>query len=174
MAASATPDSSVPAASTEWKHLLARFLGRLWKAWYDSSVPPRPPSPEPLDPLEPLSRFLTQSRQFAGDRVKPRAFLPAPDGITSSFRTRGLAEEGIWALGELRVASAQDGRLYGRGDLPVRSVTATGLRVDADDDPPRHAGIVGWPEDKDARTSRAQELAAAATLVLRSKIPPRG
>jgi hypothetical protein len=30
---------------------------------------------------------------------------------------------------------------------------------------PRHANIIGWPEDKDQRTAKAQRLAAAATLV---------
>ena len=57
--------------------------------------------------------------------------------------------------------------LYGRGDLSVSSVLATGLTVDPDDNPPRHAGIVGWPETKDARISLAQRLAASALLRLR-------
>lgn len=96
--------------------------------------------------------------------MKPRAFLPGPDGTTSTFRTHGLTPDEIWTLGESRVAAP---RLYGRGDLRVSSVVATGLTVDPDDDPPRHAGIVGWPESKDARLSLAQRLAASAALRLR-------
>jgi hypothetical protein len=129
----------------------------------------QPRWPEPLRAEEPLSRFLTQSGHFAENRVKRRAFLPARDGSTSTFRTRGPPESEIWALGDLRVAPPPNGRLYGRGDLPVSVVIAAGLRVDPDDIPPRHAAIVGWPAEKDAQNSKAQELAAAAALILRTR-----
>jgi hypothetical protein len=99
--------------------------------------------------------------------VKPGAFLPARDGATSVYRTRGLTEEEIWILGEAKVTGPTRKTLYGRGDLPVSAVHATGLRVDPDDSPPRHAAIVGWPEEKDARLSLAQQLAAKASLKLR-------
>jgi len=136
-------------------------------AWRGSSAAPRPTATEPLDPSEPLSRFLTQSGHFTTGRVKPRAFLPGPDGTTSTFRTHGLTADEIWALGESLLAAPRGQHLYGSGDLSVSSVVDTGLSVDPDNDPPRHAGIVGWPEGKDARLSRAQRLAASASLRLR-------
>ena len=137
-------------------------------AWRGSSAVPRRAATEPPDPAELLSRFLTQSGKFTRDRVKPTAFLPGPDGTTSTFRTHGLTTDEIWALGESRVAAPRGRRLYGRGDVRVSSVVATGLTVNPDDDPPRHAGIVGWPDGKDARLSLAQRLAACAALRLRA------
>jgi hypothetical protein len=136
-------------------------------AWRGSSAAPRPTATEPLDPAEPISRFLTQSGQFTTGRVKPAAFLPGPDGTTSTFRTQGLTADEKWALGEALVATPRGRRLYGSGDLSVSSVVVTGLSIDPDDDPPRHAGIIGWPEGKDARLSLAQRLAASAALRLR-------
>jgi hypothetical protein len=92
--------------------------------------------------------------------------------MTSTFRTHGLTPEETWALGESQVAAPRGRRLYGRGDLSVSSVVATGLTVDPDNDPPRHAGIVGWPDGKDARLSLAQRLAASAALRLREASGP--
>jgi hypothetical protein len=94
--------------------------------------------------------------------------LPGPDGTTSTFRTRGLQPHEIWTLGESRVGAPAGKSLYGWGELAVSSVLKTGLIVDPDDDPPRHAGIVGWPEGKDARVSLAQRLAASAALRLKN------
>lgn len=94
--------------------------------------------------------------------------MPGPGGSTSVFRTLLLTEAAIWALGDLRVAEPGGRRVLGRGDVRVADVLVTKLRVEADDSPPKHAAIVGWPIDKDARMALAQQLAASATLMLRA------
>lgn len=147
-------------------HLLVRFLKRLLTAWLGSSAGPDTSSPKSTGDSEPLSRFLTQRSQFALNRVKPGAFLPGRDRTTSVFRTAGLTDAAIWLIGQQHVAGPSNRRLYGRGDLRVRMVLRVGLRVTADDSPPRHAAIVGWPEEKDAQLSLAQQLATTATLQL--------
>jgi hypothetical protein len=53
-----------------------------------------------------------------------------------------------------------------RADIVVRDVEAASLRVVLDDMPPRHANVIGWPEEKSARKVRAAELAARASLKL--------
>ncbi len=47
----------------------------------------------------------------------------------------------------------------------VRDVASVGLRLVADDNPPRHADIAGWPTEKDATMSAAQQLASSSTFV---------
>ncbi|MBI2895164.1 MAG: hypothetical protein HYY06_16540 [Deltaproteobacteria bacterium] len=83
------------------------------------------------------------------------------------FRTDGLSEGEIWALGQEAVAQAQGKTLYGRGVLLAADVAAAELRVEPDEPPLRHANITGWPPEKDAQLAAAQELAARASLRLR-------
>ena len=57
-------------------------------------------------------------------------------------------------------------RIHGRGDLTADDVVAAGpLAVDFDDTPPRHANVVGWPQDRAGQKVLAQALAAAAMSV---------
>lgn len=113
----------------------------------------------PLDVT--LTRFLTQSDHFSREqnRIKERAFLPAPDLCLSVFRINDLSEDEIWELCE-RLPK------YGRGDFLSSRVSSIGLRAEPDNDPPRHVNIVGWPPEKSAQKSLAQKLAAEATLRL--------
>ena len=131
----------------------------------DWSVLLPPLSPEPaLD--EPISRYLRQSGHFSASnaRVKPRAYHPAPaDHKVSVFRVQGLTEVEIWLLGDASVT----GGLEARADLSVAQVCETGLHLESAEPPIRHADIVGWPVEKDAWMSKAQELAAKAVLRLR-------
>src|SRR5882762_178867 len=126
---------------------------------------------EPVTPGEHRARWLTQSNHYhrgAAPRVTERAFLPGPDGTTSVFRVDGLTDADIWQLADEHVAGAPGGRhVVGTGTLLAQAVTDVGLQTEADNDPPRHAAIVGWPDDKSDRKSRAQGLAAAALLRLR-------
>jgi hypothetical protein len=39
--------------------------------------------------------------------------------------------------------------------------------LEPDDNPPRHANIVGWPAGKDAQKSLAQQLASETELILK-------
>ena len=118
---------------------------------------------------EAISRYLLQGGDYnASGRVKPRAFHPAPrDHKTSIFRVRGIKEQKIWKLGEIYVAQPRGKELRARVDLVAMDVIDTELQVESQEPPPRHGNIFGWPLEKHAWMSRAQELAARATLVLR-------
>ena len=48
------------------------------------------------------------------------------------------------------------------------TVRETGLTIDPDNDPPRHANILGWPEEKSEQKLIALELSESAKLKLRS------
>ena len=121
-------------------------------------------------PSEVTSRFLRQSGHYTASthRVAPHAFHPAPsDHKTSLFRVQGLAERQIWELGDAYVILLPGNALRARAELSVAQITSVGLRVESAEPPPRHANIVDWPVEKHEWMSRAQELAAVATLRLR-------
>jgi hypothetical protein len=123
--------------------------------------------PGPISQDETLARFLVRRKQFSEPGpVKPQAFMPPRDRLLSTFRTKELGEDDIWALGYKFVATPQAVPLYGRGELGVRDAVELGLRVERDVPPPRHANIAGWPEDKAQQKSLAQQLAAVAILRL--------
>lgn len=86
--------------------------------------------------------------------------MPAKDGKTSIFRIAGLTDSVVLAIGNREVGVNR--RLHGWGVFEARSVVDLGLRLEPDDVPPRHANIVGWPEDKDAVIEKAQDLSACA------------
>ena len=124
--------------------------------------------PEHLMPTDPLARYLLQKTHYSAlnSRVKPGAFLPNRERQTSVFLIRGLSEQEIWQIGEEHVSGPLDKRLRARADVIVSTVEEQGLRVDLDNIPPRHANIIGWPEEKSAQKLIALELASRASLVL--------
>lgn len=110
-----------------------------------------------------LARYLTQKGHYSrpANLPTPRAFLPAPEtGETSVFLIDGLDEESIWAIAENHIVPTLRAgrRIHGRADVPRTSVEIVGLRLVVDNDPPRHANVVGWPAEKDEQLSLAQEL----------------
>lgn len=99
--------------------------------------------------------------------MKHSAFMPRGDGKTSVFRILGLSEEDIWKLG--RDFVEHPGRsIHARADVTVEVVTSCGLIVDPDNDPPRHANIVGWSDEKSKNQLMAMKLASRASLVVKS------
>ena len=126
--------------------------------------------PNSIDPGEVLSRYI-----FSGDhysisdrRVKYTAFMPRSDDLrTSVYRTSGLADHEVWRIGE-SVGQTRHRDLHGRGDLIASDVIEQSLDIDPDNDPPRHADIIGWPQDKHKRQEIALLLASRATLELRN------
>jgi hypothetical protein len=113
---------------------------------------------------EVLSRFIFSRRQFSPEqnRVKPTAFLPSKESReTSVFRTGGLEPAEIRRIGD---QLGRDQALKAWGDVLAGAVFDIGLEVRPDNDPERHAAIVGWPEEKDQQLSLAQRLAADAVL----------
>ena len=57
--------------------------------------------------------------------------------------------------------------LLGRAEIKAQDASDVGLGIEPDSKPPRHANLVGWPNEKHERMSMAQELAARASLVVR-------
>lgn len=151
---------------------MTNYLRRFWTIFKDYFHEPSDLGmPDLIDPEELVARYLTSSKYFSRERkaVKSVAFLPRDDNLQLSvFRTEGLTEAEIWKIGEENVARLTHRNLHGRGDITASIVQAQGLHIDPDDSPRRHANIIWWPEDKPKRLEIAQELAASATLILRS------
>ena len=122
--------------------------------------------PDPsVDPSEHVSRFLINGDIRSSDNtVRHRAFLPSASKLEISvFRISDLLEDAIWALAVEKVEPTR-GKVIGRGDLTVSTIMGEGLRVRPDQNATsRHADIVDWPADRDARASIAQVLAAKAS-----------
>ena len=123
-----------------------------------------------VDPDEPLARFILNKGDYRSDgTVRHRIFLPSPKtGQTSVFRIFGLSENAIWEIGDNEVAQKRRPplSLIGRADIFIRQVLTTGLHIDADDIPPRHANITNWPIEQSAQRLSAMELAGMAQLYL--------
>lgn len=129
--------------------------------------------PEHVADGEPLARFLLTKRYFstANERVKAEAFLPPPNLELSVFRICHLDDSAIEALGQ-PVAAIQSKKLCGWGRVMTAAVRRLNLDLEADEEPKRHANIVGWPTEPDRDVQKglhkriALELANEATLVL--------
>jgi hypothetical protein len=123
----------------------------------------------PVDPEEPISRYIFSSSHFSAQlsRIKHNAFMPPPSGGTSVFRTSGLGEIEIWAIGQ-GISTQRGQQLHARGDLLTSDVLSLALAVEPSEPPPRHANITGWPQEKDQVKLKALELAGKATLRLPS------
>jgi hypothetical protein len=110
---------------------------------------------------EDLARFLTQSNQFNALVAKPAAFLPSPkDHETSVSRHGSEPVETLWEIG---LNAAGDRNLYGAAIFKARSVRTAQLEVAADEPPPRHAAIRGWPWneiDPELQKAKQKEMAA--------------
>ncbi len=122
----------------------------------------------PIAPEEGLARFIFSSSHFSreNNRVKHNAFMPAPDGKTSVFRTKGLDGGAVWLIGE-EIAKTRNQPLHARADIAAAEVARFKLAVAISEPPPRHCHIEGWPAEKSAQKLIAMDLADAARLVLR-------
>jgi hypothetical protein len=116
--------------------------------------------PDLVHDEEDLARFLTQSNQFNALMAKPAAFLPNPkDRETSVFRHGRTPSETLWAIG---LVPAGTRTLYGAAIFRAQAVRMACLQVMADEPPPRHAAIRGWPwieTDPDLQKAKQKELA---------------
>ena len=77
-----------------------------------------------------------------------------------------LDAEQVWAIGE-SVAVVRGRTLRARLTLTVRAVVDAGLLVHPDNSPQRHAGIRGWPTEKEEQMEKALLLHAAAEPEMR-------
>jgi len=116
-----------------------------------------------------LSRFITSSRWIRHNKtVKPDAFIPHPYPDLSVTRHKELTNEQLWQIGQ-EIADARPTMLHGRADITAKEVRQQKLEVEAKPVPENlnHGSITGWPVDKPAQKSFAQELAAVARYVAR-------
>lgn len=118
---------------------------------------------------EDLARFLTQSSHFSATLVRPAAFLPSPkDRETSISRHGPEPREELWTIG-LSAAGART--LYGAAIFKAQSVRAARLEVTADEPPPRHAVIRGWPWDEaDPELQRAKQKELALLIASKANL----
>jgi hypothetical protein len=128
--------------------------------------------PKEVGKKETLARYLTHSKWFKAEEnmVKHHAFMPPPNLMFSVFRIDRLTEFEIWKIGLEKVIALLPGKpkLYGRADIKALHFLGCKLQIDPDDNPPRHANIIGWPTEKEEKKSIALELAANASLRLRN------
>ena len=111
-----------------------------------------------------LARFATQSGHLAASVMKPKLFEPNRDLELSVFQVKGLISAEIATIGESVVkVHPQARRLYGWGEINESEILTNGLKIDYDDNPPRHANIINWPQDKAQRLQIQQILASSAT-----------
>lgn len=122
-----------------------------------------------------LSRYLTSSNHFSLEKrlVKSNAFIPRANPEngrweTSVFRISGLSDEEIWEIG-VSVVTISGKTLYGRAAIRAEDVEKAGLLVIPDDNPLRHANIIGWPDEKSERKLFAERLVGSAQLILRQQ-----
>lgn len=126
---------------------------------------------EIVSPEETIGRYIPNKGYFSPKykTVKHRAFMPPPDLKLSVFRIDGLKLELIWEIGQKAVVDmmAIPKVLYGIAELKASKFQERDLVIEPDNTPPRHANIIGWPEETARRMSIAQELAAEANLRLK-------
>lgn len=110
---------------------------------------------------ENLARYLTSSSQFNALMVKPAAFLPSPkDQETSVFRHGSEPRDNLWTIGDEYAAGGRN--LHGAAICKARHVRDAQLDVMAEEPPPRHAAIRGWPfseADPELQKAKQKELA---------------
>ena len=112
---------------------------------------------------ETLARFATESGSLTDSVVKPELFEPNRAFELSVFRVHGLEFVEIRDIGVSVVKEhPQARRLHGWGEIEESEVQGVNLRVVCDDEPPRHANIVGWPKEASRRKSIQQLLASKA------------
>ncbi|MET0091845.1 MAG: hypothetical protein ABW068_17840 [Candidatus Thiodiazotropha sp.] len=139
------------------RRLLTIFLGSARKSLHQGNVAAN----------EQIARYILSKRHFSTSKrtVKYAAYLPAPNGETSVYRTSGVSEEDIWEIGQENVAKPSGRTLYARGETTAGVILRTGLALFPESTPhPLHANIMNWPSEKDEQKMLALEIANEATL----------
>jgi hypothetical protein len=119
---------------------------------------------------EGLARFLTSSSQFNAQMAKPAAFLPSVrDRETSVFRHAGEPRAALWAIGDEYAAGGRT--IHGAAIVKAGDVRAAQLEVTAEEPPPGHAAIRGWPWlDHDPELQKAQQKERAALVASKAML----
>ncbi len=115
-----------------------------------------------------LARYVLQRSHIRGSdqTLKPDAFIPHPHTDLSVTRHILATDAEVWSVGQ-QIAGARGRTLYGRGDFRTAVCLKHQLVVRAApiEGNPNHADVSGWPGDKPAQKSIAQEIAAVTSFV---------
>ena len=124
----------------------------------------------PVTDDEVLARFILFQRwiRSSDQTVRPDAFIPYPYPDLSVTWHLGLSTDEIWQIGQ-QVADTRPATLYGRADIQTVLVKRQFLSITPTHQPKNHANITGWSSDKPTQKIIAQELAAVAHYIPRSK-----
>lgn len=116
--------------------------------------------PEHVSDTEELSRFLTQSSQFNSLGAKPAVFLPSPKHRNTSVFRIGNDPDRLRQV--FKETATGDRNLKGVAICRTAAVRAIPLDVAAQEPPPGHANVEGWPwlnEDPEKQKAKQLELA---------------
>ena len=114
-----------------------------------------------------LARFAVEAGRLTDLVVKPKLFQPNRALELSVFRIDALTWADIRGLGVNMVRQHKKAQeLHGWGEMSESAVYDAGLRVNHDDEPPRHANIVDWPSDRGEQKQKQIELAQSARAVM--------
>jgi hypothetical protein len=114
-----------------------------------------------------LARFVLKKEWIRKDgTIKQDAFIPPKDLQLSVTRHAAISTEQLIGIGE-SVAAETSLEFLGRTDIEARAVVKNSLKAVAWPlaNNQNHAHIIGWPADKEARKTIAQELAAVSKFV---------
>jgi hypothetical protein len=117
--------------------------------------------PDLVSDEEDLARFLTSSRQFNATMVKPSAFLPR-NGKKSVFRHGAEPLDSLIEIARDQISPDQT--VHGAAICKAFVVRAARLDVVAEEPPPRHADVVGWPTNADPESQKAEQMERAAII----------
>ena len=121
-----------------------------------------------IDETDLLARHALEKKSHyrpSDNTVKPKAFQPARDGATSTFKVTSLSHDEIKELGKIHVADPQGKTVFGWSEITVQDVIEVGLTLDPNNNPPGHVNIINWPDTPDKQISIQQMLAAKASFV---------
>ncbi len=119
---------------------------------------------------ERITRFIFSDDHYSAvnQRVKYGAFMPAPDGKASVYRTSECSEEEIGSIDQEHVSGKRtDGRKSkARADILAGQVREVKLDIVSEPSPhPRHANIERYSSDKSENRIKAMEMAKGAILI---------
>lgn len=108
-----------------------------------------------------LARYAVESSKIGSLGKHTKLFQPTREDAELSVACivglddDGVKDEGIKVVKRHRNAT----HLHGWLEFTKATVKEIGLRVCCDNNPPRHARILGWPENLALRKHRQQDLA---------------
>ena len=115
---------------------------------------------------EPLIRFIYDRKAFSRDQVKHSAFMPLKNKSTGRFETSVFRVFGLASgeIVELSRSARQDKQPKAAAHNKYQHIPEIGLQLDPNNEPERHADIIGWPHEKFEQIDLAQKLAAFSDL----------